>query len=629
MPPAVSATSPTIWDSLSEVLASRSIIDRQCKLLIKIDDDGHKKMLHVEDFVGLYPSWPIIELAISLIDNTKDDRMNHFVKCCASLFAEILYVDDTAAFAPIEITDNRKDSYITDKASLPANFTKLGKWIMISGGSWVFDKKEKGSNDERFHLKSQVVADDIINQVSFEFTCPGGSKINKKPMQAMETETPMMLLFVCNSTNQGSFTTDIKQMLEIAHENIDVEGMMPKEYKIRDTPIFPLRLNIPRLPEKKSAQDNRAYDHICEQGKKAFHLEVAKPDIPFFAFFACHAHRMKLDIKYFGKFTKLTATLGNNTPLSNCNHLRQCIQGHLNFHLSSISIMINGINNLNSSETLRNMANGSKIACLSLRDMLYCIQLANKSPLFLQLSQRSSGEVDAAIPNRPEVELMAKWINVQVAAWCHFYWNATNTGGERFYRKLSDRAFSLVLLHEISKCVRDAEEMSMTSPNAQSELSAVMEFKHQDWVKNIAQADQHNLKKKHVDPNAAFPFQDDCSVGTIHGKNMATQSKDQADGMGTKDTTKFIKISDTDNDISVLTFKMHGKLLTLLVQERRKSKSAAGNRDASGSMPLVSSLTANATPTGATGTGPDAAERSSIPSSAGTKRRVDGRPGGK
>ncbi len=295
--------------------------------------------------------------------------------------------------------------------------------------------------------------------------------------------------------------------------------MMPKEYANQNILVFSLRLNVPHLPEKKYAQDNRAYDHISEQGKKASHLEVAKSDIPFYTFLACHAHRMKLDIKYFGKFAKFTATLGINAPLSNCNHLRRCIQGHLNFHLSSISITSNGINNLDAYEALRNTANSSKITPLSLRDMLYRIQLANKLPLFLQLSQRSSGEVDAIIPNKPEAEIMAKRINVQVAAWCHIYWKATNPGGERFYKKLSDRAFSQVLLHEISKGVWDAEEMSVSLPNAQSELSAVMEFKNQDWVKNIAQADQHNLKKKHVDPNVAFPFQDDFSVGTIHGKN--------------------------------------------------------------------------------------------------------------
>jgi hypothetical protein len=55
VPLAVSATPPTIKDSLSEVPASRSIINRQRKLLIEIDDDGHEKMFHAEDFVGLYP----------------------------------------------------------------------------------------------------------------------------------------------------------------------------------------------------------------------------------------------------------------------------------------------------------------------------------------------------------------------------------------------------------------------------------------------------------------------------------------------------------------------------------------------------------------------------------------------
>ncbi len=185
--------------------------------------------------------------------------MNHFVKCCTSLFAEILYVDDTAAIAPLAITDNSKDSNITDEANLPMNFTKLGKWIMISGGSWVFNKKDRVNNNvyTRFHLKSQVAADNIISRVSFEFTHLGGSKINKKPMQAMEMETPMMLLSVCNGTDQGSITMDIKKLLEIAHEDIEVDGMMPEEFENQDIPVFALKLNIPRLPEKKSAQNSK------------------------------------------------------------------------------------------------------------------------------------------------------------------------------------------------------------------------------------------------------------------------------------------------------------------------------------------------------------------------------------
>jgi hypothetical protein len=51
---------------------------------------------------------------------------------------------------------------------------------------------------------------------------------------------------------------------------------------------------------------------------------------------------------------------------------------------------------------------------------------------------------------------MAKRMNIQIPAWYHFYWQETNPGAERFYRNLSDRVVSLVLLHKISKCTWDS-----------------------------------------------------------------------------------------------------------------------------------------------------------------------------
>jgi hypothetical protein len=194
-------------------------------------------------------------------------------------------------------------------------------------------------------------------------------------MQVMEMEMPMMLLFVCNGTNPSSITNDIKQMLELVQCEIDIDGMMPEEFKNQDTTSFPLKLNVPRLPGRKSPQNSRVCDHFCEQGKKAFHLEVAKANTTFFKFLANHAHRMKLDAKYFRKFAKLTVILGNNAPLSICTWLWRYIQGHLNFHLSS-TITILGINNLDATETPRNAVSGLRIARLSLQDMLYCIHTA-------------------------------------------------------------------------------------------------------------------------------------------------------------------------------------------------------------------------------------------------------------
>ncbi len=91
----------------------------------------------------------------------------------------------------------------------------------------------------------------------------------------------------------------------------------------------------------------------------------------------------KLENKYFGKFAKFTDTLENNAPFSNRTQLRRCMQGHLNFHLSSTSININRIDHLDALEVLPNATSGKRITNVSLRDMLYRLMLEGGSPLFL------------------------------------------------------------------------------------------------------------------------------------------------------------------------------------------------------------------------------------------------------
>ena len=107
--------------------------------------------------------------------------------------------------------------------------------------------------------------------------------------------------------------------------------------------------------------NNKGYDYYKEHRKKAFHFEVAKEDINYFKYLSAHAHRMKIEAKYFRKFAKFTGTLGNNAPLSNCTRLCWCIQGHLNYHMSLMIIMLNCIDMLDASKSLRNAANGKSI----------------------------------------------------------------------------------------------------------------------------------------------------------------------------------------------------------------------------------------------------------------------------
>jgi hypothetical protein len=142
------------------------IHDRSQMLFRMFSDDGTEETsYHVIDFAGLYPIWPIVEFSMSPTGNTKDKGISSFTKCFTALLGEILYVNSKAMIAPIAITDDNSSSYISSKADIPTNFTKLGKHIMISGGSWVFNEKERGNNNVYacFHLKSQIHTEGIIN----------------------------------------------------------------------------------------------------------------------------------------------------------------------------------------------------------------------------------------------------------------------------------------------------------------------------------------------------------------------------------------------------------------------------------------------------------------------------------
>jgi hypothetical protein len=88
---------------------------------------------------------------------------------------------------------------------------------------------------------------------------------------------------------------------------------------------------------------------------------------------------------------------------------------------------------LDATEILCNTVKCSIIANVTLQEMFYHLKPENGSPLFLQLTQRPSGEVDAIIPNTPEAELKVEKINQQVAAWRLNYWTKSNPGGAAFY----------------------------------------------------------------------------------------------------------------------------------------------------------------------------------------------------
>jgi hypothetical protein len=129
-------------------------------------------------------------------------------------------------------------------------------------------------------------------------------------------------------------------------------------------------------------------------------------------------------------------------------------------------------------------------------------------------------------------------------------------------------------------------------------MEAVAEFENQDWVQDFLNgAPIPGATKPNVDPNVAFPFQDNFSVGTIHGANIrssngATQPASDTQG-NNAGVTEILDDNDED-DVSVLTSKTQDELVALLVKARKQlSGASVGSRVASGSDdPPGSGLTA-------------------------------------
>ena len=55
------------------------IIDRLNRLYISYGGNGQESRFHVKDFVGLFPSWQIVEMSITPTGSTKDKRMTNFI----------------------------------------------------------------------------------------------------------------------------------------------------------------------------------------------------------------------------------------------------------------------------------------------------------------------------------------------------------------------------------------------------------------------------------------------------------------------------------------------------------------------------------------------------------------------
>ena len=108
-------------------------------------------------------------------------------------------------------------------------------------------------------------------------------------------------------------------------------------------------------------------------------------------------------------------------------------------------------------------------------------------------------------------------------------------------------------------------------------MAAIEELEQQDWVQQLTGGGSktNGRAKQHVNPNAAFPFDDDFSVGNIHWVN-ATKPP-------TTEANEVVEINNNKDNVSVLTTK---------TRVDNQPEVVVGSRAAPGSNPIVGAAAA-------------------------------------
>jgi hypothetical protein len=188
----------------------------------------------LDNFVYPYPCI-ILKLTITL---KSDKAFEEFTQALMAFISKAKMVDSKFMINPLN--SSSKEKSISSKAKVSPNMTKLGTHIKISGNSnafskkkiwsnWDNDRKSRKSNKEEFNdptvyfsmvVSTKVMPQEIIDQVSHEWTCLHGSRLQVKDLQSVSSEMVVSFFKVSTVTPKHVILAELKRILLEAQRRV-------------------------------------------------------------------------------------------------------------------------------------------------------------------------------------------------------------------------------------------------------------------------------------------------------------------------------------------------------------------------------------------------------------------------
>ena len=172
----------------------------------------------------------------------QEDKVKEFMELIGTLLSNGKMVDRYFAIVSVVMGGGRKD--LKEAKEIPANMTLLGGYVKISEKSLrVFERKNttrttkggklaKGDmvyNNNMIYFTLAITCDveprEILSGITVEWMRAGGVGLYRKEIQAFNTFSPFVIVYLYNNTAVHTVAEEFKQMMEEAIKLLEEEGL--------------------------------------------------------------------------------------------------------------------------------------------------------------------------------------------------------------------------------------------------------------------------------------------------------------------------------------------------------------------------------------------------------------------
>jgi hypothetical protein len=384
----------------------------------------------------------ILDLAITL---KKEKAFQEFTTALMELLTNAQMVDPKFVINPLQASSKEKS--ISSRGEISNNMTKLGSHVQISGNGnafnhqkvWNTEDKPGRKKKETFRdptvwftmvVSTSVPPGEIIERITHEWACIGGTRIAVKDLQNLDSKTVVSIFKVSTATDKSIILAELKRILSNAQAKAETKGIefydkydfsMEVDVAIGETlPKMNLRVQNAKLCGQDLAIFNKLSGR-AQYARKSWHLEVASK----------HAKKMKALVQYakdqgcveqlWGRHAHLSEVTDINSSVHEAKRQVNMAQAHTNYQVSTGSEELLGVINVDEAAEVFHPTKG-KVATYSLRYILLnYMRMKDNVPFIAEVHQASLAETTHLIvPLTSEAERLMGMMNKNLPA---FLWH--------------------------------------------------------------------------------------------------------------------------------------------------------------------------------------------------------------